>query len=269
MQGAWAVMSAIPFSLFPTELLAHDLSALELRVLIALYSFRGKNTNTVWPSRESLAEVAGIKDPTQVSKITSRLAQKGMLTKKKKGFTGCNSYELIVPDLDKAAIVEESSILDKKTMEESSIVEESSILEESSSPMWTNHPRANVDESSTCNEQTIEQTIEQTNIQSIPQKTKKQKTTIDYQAIVDAYNEILPERPKVLLITKKRITALDKASKIGVSWSNPDFWKCIFREVRHDSAMMNGTSTWGGADFDFIIREANAIKIYEKAYQRG
>jgi hypothetical protein len=69
---------------------------------------------------------------------------------------------LIVPELDKSSIVDESSTLDKKTKAKTPIVDESSILDESSPPMWTNHPPTNVDESSTYKEVTIEVTNEQT-----------------------------------------------------------------------------------------------------------
>ena len=80
------------FSFFPVELLKLDLTALELRVLLALYSFRDKNANTVWPSLESIAERAGIADKTQVSKVTGKLELRGLITKRKRGFTGGNVY---------------------------------------------------------------------------------------------------------------------------------------------------------------------------------
>ncbi|MFA5387723.1 MAG: helix-turn-helix domain-containing protein, partial [Candidatus Paceibacterota bacterium] len=73
------------------------LSDPERRVLLSLFSFRGKNTNTVWPSVESIAERANINDHTRVSKLTASLASKGWLTKKKRGFTGGNEYKLDVP----------------------------------------------------------------------------------------------------------------------------------------------------------------------------
>jgi hypothetical protein len=82
----------------PLEALTdRELSDPERRVLLVLFSFRGKNTNTVWPSVMSIAERANIKDHTRVSKLTTSLSKKGWLAKKKRGFTGCNEYELTVP----------------------------------------------------------------------------------------------------------------------------------------------------------------------------
>ena len=69
----------------------------ERRVLMALFSFRNKETNTVWPGREALAQRALIGDPVRVSKITSSLAEKGWLTKRKVGFSGRSQYLLMVP----------------------------------------------------------------------------------------------------------------------------------------------------------------------------
>lgn len=74
------------------------LSDPERRVLLALYSFRNKNSDTVWPSLPSLAHRSHINDPPRVSKLTGSLAEKGWLTKRKRGFTGTNTYSLTVPD---------------------------------------------------------------------------------------------------------------------------------------------------------------------------
>ena len=74
------------------------LSDPERRVLLALFSYRGKVTELVFPSLDALSERSNIKDKTRVSKITTSLAKKGWLTKKKKGFTGCNQYTMCMPE---------------------------------------------------------------------------------------------------------------------------------------------------------------------------
>jgi DNA-binding MarR family transcriptional regulator len=76
-----------------------ELTPAEFRMLAVLYSFRDKNANTVWPSLDSIAERAGYSDVTQVSRMTTKLANKGWLTKnKRKRLRGPNVYELTVPD---------------------------------------------------------------------------------------------------------------------------------------------------------------------------
>ena len=83
----------------PLEALTDSLlSDPERRVLLALFSYRGKVTELVFPSLDALAERSNINDKTRVSKITTSLAKKGWLTKKKKGFTGCNQYTMCMPE---------------------------------------------------------------------------------------------------------------------------------------------------------------------------
>ncbi len=68
-------------------------------MLAVLYSFRDKNANTVWPSLEAIAERAGYSDRTQVSRMTTKLKDKGWLTKsKRRRVRGPNVYELMVPE---------------------------------------------------------------------------------------------------------------------------------------------------------------------------
>lgn len=88
------------FTILPNEAYYDDeLTPAEFRMLAVIYSFRDKNANTVWPSLESIAERAGYSDVTQVSRMTTKLANKGWLTKnKRKRIRGPNVYELTVPD---------------------------------------------------------------------------------------------------------------------------------------------------------------------------
>jgi len=83
----------------PLEALTDSmLSDPERRVLLALFSYRGKVSELVFPSLEALSERSNINDKTRISKITTSLAKKGWLTKKKKGFTGCNQYTMCMPE---------------------------------------------------------------------------------------------------------------------------------------------------------------------------
>ena len=83
----------------PLEALTDSmLSDPERRVLLALFSYRGKVTELVFPSLEALSERSNISDKTRISKITTSLAKKGWLTKKKRGFTGCNQYTMCMPE---------------------------------------------------------------------------------------------------------------------------------------------------------------------------
>ena len=56
-----------------------ELTDQERRVLLALFSYRGRLTENVWPTREQIGERANIKDLAAVGKRTSALAKKGWL----------------------------------------------------------------------------------------------------------------------------------------------------------------------------------------------
>jgi uncharacterized protein (DUF885 family) len=119
----------------------------ERRVLLALFSFRGRSTNTVWPSISSLSDRANIRDATRVSKITTSLASKGWLSKKKRGFTGGNQYVLRVP--------ERLSNLDSETN-----LEDAPNLDRDALSNLDSETKSNLDSDAKYKEQTIEQTIE-------------------------------------------------------------------------------------------------------------
>jgi hypothetical protein len=90
----------LQFAIVPIEALSDALlTPSEFKVLVALYSFRDQNADTVWPKIDTLAERAGFKQKTQVSKITTRLESKGWLSKaKKKSFHGPKIYRLTIPE---------------------------------------------------------------------------------------------------------------------------------------------------------------------------
>ena len=116
----------------------------ERRVLLALFSFRGKDTNTVWPALPALGKVALVNDPARVSKLTSSLAEKGWLTKRKKGFTGCNEYHLTVPP-------EASSEHAERIVHDANLAPEAKLA---------GNTNTNLVPDTKCNEQTIEHTSE-------------------------------------------------------------------------------------------------------------
>jgi len=88
------------FAQVPVEAISDsELTPSEFKVLVALYSFRNAKDGACNPKLSTLAALAGFKDPTQVSKITTRLESKGWLTKNQKlGFHGPKKYRLAIPE---------------------------------------------------------------------------------------------------------------------------------------------------------------------------
>jgi hypothetical protein len=86
----------VTFAVIPNHLiLDHDLTLIETRVLIALYSYRDpKTTNTVWPGRKALAGRCGYHENV-ISRATAGLVRKGWIRKIRRGKKQTNAYEII------------------------------------------------------------------------------------------------------------------------------------------------------------------------------
>ena len=83
----------------PLSVLIDDrLSKSERLVLMGLYSFHDyKSDRPVFPSRKALAKRSDLNNTTRVTELTNSLAQKGWVTKKRKGFSNLIDYRLHVP----------------------------------------------------------------------------------------------------------------------------------------------------------------------------
>ena len=111
----------------PLEALTDEsLSDQERRVLLALFSFRGRVGDVVYPGREILGQRANIKDLGRVSKCTSALKDKGWLTKWKTGMSGYITYKLTFPDRFNSSLTAAEKRIEKLVkLENESIVAES------------------------------------------------------------------------------------------------------------------------------------------------
>lgn len=69
----------------------------ERRVLLALFSFKSRNADEVWPSSDALSERSGVRDKSRLSKLLGSLVRKGWINKERKGWSGRNRYELLYP----------------------------------------------------------------------------------------------------------------------------------------------------------------------------
>jgi hypothetical protein len=88
------------FAVVPIEACSDTrLKITDLRVLLALFSFRNKNTNLCCPKRSAVAERCGLTE-NQVSKATADLVRFGWLEKTGRGGAGMScQYVITVPDL--------------------------------------------------------------------------------------------------------------------------------------------------------------------------
>lgn len=88
--------------------------------------------------------------------------------------------------------------------------------------------------------------------------------------IVDLFNELLPELPRVVLINK------DRTAKVRARWAESevhqdlDFWRDFFGQVRTSDFLMGKIKGQAGSSFrctfDWLIAPTNFVKVVEGNY---
>lgn len=96
------------------------------------------------------------------------------------------------------------------------------------------------------------------------------KTACPVKAIVDLFNEVLPELPTVVLINK------DRKSKVQARWNDSEvhqdlgFWRDYFETVRASDFLMGRVTGRDGkvfrCCFDWLIAPSNFVKVVEGNY---
>ncbi|WP_448144589.1 helix-turn-helix domain-containing protein [Pseudomonas silesiensis] len=102
------------------------------------------------------------------------------------------------------------------------------------------------------------------------QAKKVSRAKCPTQAIVDLFNKTIPEFPRVVMLTKDRVT------KINARWNESDvhqdlgFWAEYFAQVRSSKFLMGEVAASGGSafrcNFDWLIAPSNFVKVVEGNY---
>ena len=141
-------------SVVPIEVIQDKRLTLEqTRVLVALFSFRNKVTNTVWPSRAAIAERTGM-HTSNISSATTALVALGWLTKEGLGgHSKSTRYTLCVPAIEAPK--------QRTTVAHSATVAESATVAHSATSTVAHSATPPLADSATRKEQSIEQSIEE------------------------------------------------------------------------------------------------------------
>lgn len=110
--------STPPFAMIPLEVMLDRRLTLEtLRVLITLFSFRRKNTDLVFPKRDTIAQRCNM-HRSNISAATSALVKLGWLTKEGVGGNGrATRYTITVPEIvaHSATVAEQTTVVQSAT----------------------------------------------------------------------------------------------------------------------------------------------------------
>lgn len=162
-------MNESQFSVVPLEVIQDRRLTLEqTRVLIALFSFRNKVTNTVWPSRAAIAERTGM-HPSNISSATTALVALGWLSKEGVGgHSKATRYTLCMPVFEVAAVQPKPAsapvlpvVSVPTTVADSATVAERATVADSATPPLADSATTPLADSATRKEESIEESIEQ------------------------------------------------------------------------------------------------------------
>lgn len=114
-----------PFAIVPAEAARdHRLTAMQFRVLIAILTFRNRNSDTVYPKRAQIARRSGY-SVNAVSRATAGLEQHGWLEKVGKGGRSSPTmYRVTVPETiaDPETVAESGTVAEAETVAGSATV---------------------------------------------------------------------------------------------------------------------------------------------------
>lgn len=160
------------FSLVPIEVIQDKRLTLEqTRVLIALFSFRSRTTDTVWPSRAAIAERTGM-HPSNISAATSALVTLGWLLKVGSGghskasrYTLCNPTTVAERATVAASttVAQSATVVEPGTVAQSATVADAATVAQQARGPVADSATPPVADSARGKEHTNELTTEQTN----------------------------------------------------------------------------------------------------------
>lgn len=221
-------MNESQFSVVPIEVIQDKRLTLEqTRVLIALFSFRNKVTNTVWPSRAAIAERTGM-HPSNISSATTALVALGWLAKDGLGgHSKATRYTLCSPDLEPKKVAQPAA----PTVAQSATVAEQATVAASATQTVAHSATPPLADQATRKEQSIEESIEE---------KKTRRVTAPAFALPDWINQ---SHWDVWHSTAKRKSATPEQKKLAVD--KLDAWRK--QGLDHAAALENAAiGGWQG-----------------------
>lgn len=93
--------------------------------------------------------------------------------------------------------------------------------------------------------------------------------SVPVQQIVELFNELFPELPKVKSLTDKRRVALRRRWLENKTLQTVGRWKDFFEYIRKSDFLMGRTpQPWNGFCFDWLVNQTNFTKIMEGNYHK-
>nr|MBL8410725.1 helix-turn-helix domain-containing protein [Dechloromonas sp.] len=275
------------FAIVPAEVLQDDrLTFNQMRVLLALLTFRPKDGDYVFPRRETIAEACRL-PPTKVSVATTDLERLGWLKKEGNGGKSrASRYTFLMPDY-----VASIHPTDAQTVTDSVTVTETVTVTESGSVSGPNGYRfgiQTVTESVRGKELSINKEKKQQGdlLSQVPAPAVSKKSALlcPVSEIIEAYHEQMPENPRVKVVSEKRKRLIAARWKQAATMECRPFgydtreagieaWREFFAVCAASDFLTGKTKPTEGrppfyADIDFLMSETKFAAILENKYHR-
>ena len=101
---------------------------------------------------------------------------------------------------------------------------------------------------------------------SSPPPPPNQPEDIPYQAIVDVYHEVLPELPRVRILTDARRKAIRSRLRSDADRRDLEWWRRYFLAVRPCRFLFGANNRNWTASFDFLISQKGMAGVLEGKY---
>lgn len=119
-------------------------------------------------------------------------------------------------------------------------------------------------------EEDINQQVNQPSTNHQPQtrskEVKNKEEVVPFAEIVEAYHRILPELPRVRVLTDKRKKFISARWNSNPSYQNLDWWEKYFGYVRLSEFLMGKNNRGWTADLEFLVTESSFVKTIEGKY---
>lgn len=100
-----------------------------------------------------------------------------------------------------------------------------------------------------------------TDTESEAETDKKPPTP--FQSIVDLFHSLCPSLPKIRTVTEKRKTDMRVRWK---TYPDLDIFGELFKKAEASDFLTGRNGKWAGCNFDWLLKEANMIKVLEGNY---
>ena len=95
----------------------------------------------------------------------------------------------------------------------------------------------------------------------------RNRKTIPYQEIVDAYHETLPMLPRIREMTDQRRKAIAARWGSSPERQNLEWWRQYYHAVAESGFLLGENERGWVASFDFLLREQKMVMVLEGRYQ--